>query len=475
MTNFFVFSFTVRLWIVLILGLALLSQTLAVVLTYYRSNFSRLSWFENWLELSILLELVIFALLYGQVLNGYKIGMVIPSGYEKMRIAIFIMLLLFAIIVAYLRKTPLPLIGLLAATTTLPFIERILAPVYPWIFLAVLLFFLLRSIVICIRSNQEINTHISALSVPRAIDTMHTGLLYSEEDGQIILRNNQMQDLMLLLTGSIYRNAIKFYEDLLSAQTSPKFDKVELEGQMVCLLPDQTAWMFTKAEIVLGHKKYSHISASDVSRQWALTTQLQQQNQALQDKSAMLKQTMSNLYTLCQEKEIENGKTRAHDVLGQRLSVMLRTIQDKKGVNHDLLSSLSKGLLEELKKEQNQTPPIQQVKNIQNIFSEIGVDIDFKGEFPKKEQEWDLFIDIIRESTTNAVRHGLATKIIIRIDKKEEEFHLTITNNGYIPNNPIKLGSGIKAMRKKTRALGGTLEIKQDPIFTLSVTVPGGE
>ena len=475
MINFFSFSFSSRLWIAFILGVCVSIQTLALVLTYFHSNFSRLSWFENLLELFILLEFVVIALLFGQVLNGYKIGLVIPSGYREFRIAIFIIILVLVIIISYLKKTALPFIGLLASSISLPTVEKTLANNYAWMFLATLILLLARSIIICVKNNKEIKTNISALSVPHAINTMHTGVLYSEANGQIILCNNKMQDLMILLTGSIYRNATKFYDFLASAQSNARFDKVELEGQMVCLLPDKTAWMFTRTEIPLRQEKYSHISASDVSEQWALTMQLQQQNQVLKDKSNMLKQTMTNLYTLCKEKEIEYAKTRAHDILGQRLSVMLRIIQDEKDINYELLSSLSKGLLEELTAEQNQTNSMEQVKNIQDIFTKIGVDIDFKGEFPKQDEYSDLFIDIIRESTTNAVRHGFATKVVIRMDKKGDVYHLVISNNGYTSNDSIRLGSGIKEMRRKTIALGGQLFIQQQPMFTLSVMVSGEE
>lgn len=475
MIEFLSFSLNFRLVIVLLLGVCILTQTFALVVTYYRARIGKLPFFENLLEMSILLELVVFVVLYGQLMNGYKIGLVILSGYKILRITVFLSISVLAITVSYLKKTGLPLFALLAASITLPIIERALNARYPWVFIIALVLFLLRSVVICIRSIQSIRTTISALSVVQAIDTLNTGLLYSENNGRILLSNYKMQDLMISLTGKFYRNATAFFDYLVSPPTNSKFAQVELEGQMVCLLPDNTAWMFTKSDIIFHQKKYSHISASDVSEQWALTVELQQKHQVLKDGSNMLNQTIKNLHILCREKEIEHAKTRAHDVLGQRLSVMLRTIQNERDVNYDLLRSLSKGLLKELTTEERQINPDEQLKNIQAIFKEIGVDINVEGEFPKHDGTSGLFTDIIRESTTNAVRHGLATKVDIAIQQKDNEYHLIISNNGHTSTKTIAYGGGIQTIIRKVTTLGGKLEIKQHPTFKLSVIIPGGE
>ena len=66
---------------------------------------------------------------------------------------------------------------------------------------------------------------------------------------------------------------------LISDKYKSRCEKVQLEGQLVYLLPDKTAWIFKKTDIMILNKNYIHISAADVSEHWALTAKLQDQDQ----------------------------------------------------------------------------------------------------------------------------------------------------------------------------------------------------
>jgi signal transduction histidine kinase len=232
--------------------------------------------------------------------------------------------------------------------------------------------------------------------------------------------------------------------------------------------------MFTKTEIPLLMKNYIHISAADVSENWSLTSKLQIQDQELRNKSEELKRTISNLHILSKEKEIENAKIRAHDILGQRLTVLLRMIQNEEILDYKLLTSLSKGLIDEIKAEHDEISPLEELQSIQEIFNSIGVDINFKGKLPEDEEQAGLFVDIIREGSANAVRHGFATRINIESEEIKDSYNLVISNVGHTTSDPIIPGSGIKAIRKKVEAQGGNIEITPYPQFTLSVVLPGG-
>ncbi|HZK27574.1 MAG TPA: hypothetical protein VFD00_08565, partial [Thermoclostridium sp.] len=377
MIEFFAFSWITHLSITFILGICVLTQTLALVLNLYRRSPTLITprLFENLLEVSILYEIIVFSLLHGQVINGYKNGFVAPTGYENTRILAFILVLVLLIIICVIRKSLLPLGVVPAILISLPIMESVLGSSFPLFFIAALIFFMVRSIKICVSSVIAIRTNISALSIQNAIDTLHTGVLFSEIDGYILLSNHQMQNLMLALTGRIFRNSIQFYEILVLDRYESRYKKTELDGQMVYLLPEGTAWMLTKTDITLRMKSYIHISFADVSELWALTAKLKFQDQKLRNKSEELKKTIANLHILSKEKEIEKAKMRAHDILGQRLTVLLRTIQNENELDYDLLIALSKGLLAELRAEQSEIRPYDELKSIQEIFAAIGVDI----------------------------------------------------------------------------------------------------
>lgn len=475
MIEFFKLSWGSHIFITLLLGICILAQTLALILNFYRHSITAPRIFENLFEISILIEILVFSFMYGQMVNGYKSGLIAPTGYEETRILVFTWLLLLVIIISFLNKMLLPVVVLPAIIISLPAMEHMLGANYPLLFVLALIFILGRSIKICISSGIAIKTNISALSVMRAVDTLHTGILVSEKDGNNLLSNGQIQKLMLKITGKVFRNSIQFYEALDSGQYKTKYKKTELDGKRVYLLNDGTAWMFTKTDIKFRMKNYMHISVADVSELWSLTAKLQLQDEELRQKSKDLKESIANLHIFSKEKEIENAKMRAHDILGQRLTVLLRIIQDKDNLDYELLTSLSKGLLAELKAEQNQIRPQDEIKSIQQIFAAIGVDIRFEGQLPDNGEQANLFVDIIREGSTNAVRHGLATEINIKAKSTKQSYNLTISNNGYTTTTPIVPGSGIGVMINKVNAQGGNLDIIHHPLFTLSIDLPGGD
>lgn len=475
MNNFFSLSWASHIFIAFILGICVLAQTLVLVFRFFRYGLTTTKVFENLLELFILFQIIVFSLLFGEIGNGYMNGFVLSSGYENLRIGIFLVILMLVIIILILTKKWL-YFGIIPATLiSLPIMEKILGPALPWLFIFALIFLLLRSIKICVTSIIAIRTEISALSVVHALDTMDTGVLFSESDGYTLLSNYQMQYFMTAITGKIFRNPIEFYNLLLSDQYEHNYKKAELEGQIVYILPDGSAWMLTKTDISFSMKNYIHFSVADVSQLWELTAKLQQQDKELRYKSEELKRTIANLHILSKEREINNARLRAHDVLGQGLSLLLRIIENEKDLDYDLLKSISKGLLAELKAEQGEIVAKDELKNIQQIFAAIGVDIKFDGELPDNSKQARLFVDIIREGSTNAVRHGFATEINMKSRLLDDAYNLTIDNNGHTTREPIMPGSGIKGMRKKVLEHGGNLDIIQYPRFTLSVVLPGGE
>jgi hypothetical protein len=216
MIEFYTASWVTRIFITFILGIGVLSQTLATVLNFYRHDQTTRRVFENLFEMFIVVEILIFSLLHGEVVNGYKNGILVPVGYENIRIAIFIIILILGIVVGFLNKTILPLGVITATSISLPFMEDVLGSAFPWGFVAILIFFLIRSIKVFVSSLIAIRTSISALSVIQAVNTLHTGVLFCESDGYTVLLNHQMQKLMLLITGQVFRDSLKFYKLLIS-------------------------------------------------------------------------------------------------------------------------------------------------------------------------------------------------------------------------------------------------------------------
>ncbi len=76
---------------------------------------------------------------------------------------------------------------------------------------------------------------------------------------------------------------------------------------------------------------------------------------------------------------------------------------------------------------------------------------------------------IVREAVTNAVRHGKADRIVVRLSRQDDQVVVDIEDNGVGLGEPHELreGLGLRGMRERAALLGGTLEIGRATAGTL--------
>lgn len=67
-----------------------------------------------------------------------------------------------------------------------------------------------------------------------------------------------------------------------------------------------------------------------------------------------------------------------------------------------------------------------------------------------------------QEAITNALRHGRATRIVVRLDRNRGALELAVANDGIAPAK-IDAGNGLTGMRERIAALGGTLDLVPTP------------
>ena len=413
MAEFYAWPWPAHVLLTLLLALGVLAQAAAMVLSFL----SRKRLITALPELCVLALILFCSLLYGQAVNSYETGMLAPVGFGILRIGVG---------------------------------GRALA----WFFTAAMLFLLARGIYLCLRRYREISTRISSVSIKNALDSLPSGVLFSQPDGFILLSNAQMQRLMVETTGKVQRSAQDFYG---------------LLPPGICQLSDGTAWIFTRTQLRIGKKTYFQLTATDVTDCWELTARVQRQNDQLAQKSGELRAAIANLHVLSHEQETQKAKMRAHDILGQRLSLLLRTVRDEQSLDYSLLRSLTQGLMDELRSAGAPSPG-DELDSLRRAFGSIGVEIAQEGELPRGRAKAQLFVDAVREGAANAVRHGFATRMLVQM----EETRIRIANNGPPPPVQVTEGGGLGNMRKKVEAEGGTLRVVTQPHFVLEIDVPGG-
>lgn len=82
-----------------------------------------------------------------------------------------------------------------------------------------------------------------------------------------------------------------------------------------------------------------------------------------------------------------------------------------------------------------------------------------------------------KEAITNAIRHGGASRIELLLHYSEEFVQMEVSNNGKVEHSPsppgsIDQGLGIRGMKERTQLIGGSLEIRHIPVFTVITRIP---
>lgn len=475
MLYFFEWSEHIRLLMTVLILLATVVQTLTIILNYDRRlQSNRCEQIpERVRDLLILFILFAFSLMHGHVMMAYTRTLFVPVQYYLYRIGIVISLFVLTLYICFSERSLRPLLAALPSIVLLPVIEDTSGVIYPYIFAAALVFYLFRGTYISLVQYKKIRTGLSSFSVKNAMDTLNSGILFCEKDGHILLVNECMQDLMLTLTGKVHRDGFAFYDMLPAGDADAAL--VQDQSGIICRAPDERIWMFSKSTLILERKDYTQISATDITQQWHLTGELKRQNDELNQKSDELRETIANLHLLCRRKETQAARIRAHDILGNRLSLLLRTIHSSEAIDDNVLISNVGCLFENMKRSSVPSTAKDDLASLRKTFFSIGVHIHFDGDLPDDTEISTAFAEIIHEAVTNAVRHGFATEVSVHLQSDSNGYCLDISDNGHGAPDGMIEGRGIDGMRSRVIAHNGEFIINLLPCFTISVTVPKGD
>ena len=223
----------------------------------------------------------------------------------------------------------------------------------------------------------------------------------------------------------------------------------------------------------------------------------EQENQLFEQKKELQQAqytmgTMKELYTLQERNRISRE---IHDSVGHSLStiiIQLGAISKLSEENNPQVSQMSAQLrefavkgLQEVRTVVHDLKPEQLTKQQLNVALEefiyetkqhSGVEFVFRQNKPTfqltKEQELTIFRGV-QEATTNAIRHGKATKITLLMMYLANELIVTIMDNG-VGASAISLEGGLKALEERLHEQQAQLEIKNsEQGFTVQMKLKG--
>lgn len=244
-------------------------------------------------------------------------------------------------------------------------------------------------------------------------------------------------------------------------------------GVRVGVTSDEVRYLMRHDMVALGSGSVC-ILALDITEEERLRQGAQAVNQSLEGARRRLVDSLANVEETARIEARLTMRARVHDVIGQRLSILHRCLEDgdvsDETVEH--LQVLLDDITSDLR-DPHEANPCRSLDTLVAAFGLAGVDVRVTGSLPAGRPVAAFFVNTLREACTNAVRHGQACRVWVHLDQTEELLRLRVTNDGVCPvDGKIDERGGLGGMRHAAAALGATVRVTARPHFVVSVEVP---
>lgn len=398
----------------------------------------------------------------------------------------------WGLILACISHRPVMAVELMVMAGWIPFFIELSEGFWPWIAAAGVAIMLFRSVVSVMLDCRRRAEHVTQFSLAEVVNTVPEGILCFKADGRIIVLNNAMRHLLEKLgCRSALMDAREMIQILLTDVSEAYECKRNRDGEMSEVwieAPDSTKWHLAFDSVRLGLERCRRVIATDVTELMELNDELDAANSRLALMEDDLRVSLAMVDEAAELEALAHMRMRVHDVIGQRLSILHRALED---------GNISRGSLNELREiidtimedlaMREQIDPRSDLLSIIEAFAPIGVDIKVRGSLPNCPEVADAFVHVVREAATNAVRHAHATAIKVGFDLPNDGgelnegsghrsrrmlWTLSISDNGLPLKEFDTSGSGIPGMRLAIEEVGGTLYVERAPRFTVRAVVP---
>ncbi len=290
---------------------------------------------------------------------------------------------------------------------------------------------------------------ITDFSIKKVTDECEVGILVLKGK-KVKLINNKMYEILNKL------NIKKDYVTNIIKQSIDQLDK------NYCVKVEDKYYVFVVND--------NEIITFDITEEYELHQKLNDQNRKIKENNKQILLSIDNIEELEREKNLLKLKNKYHDILGQNLSILQQYL-NRENISQENFEEI-KFMIQKMFIDIEDTEDTNtNLENLIKIHKKNGTDIVINGKFPQNKEVAKVFFEIIREATTNAIRHAGSSKVFVNIKETLEETYMIITNNGKKSNEFITENQGIKDMRRKIEKLGGMFYISTLPEFSVNISI----
>ena len=299
---------------------------------------------------------------------------------------------------------------------------------------------------------------LSPISVKESCDHLPSALCFAWENGLPCLKNLKMDELSHQLTGEALLNADVFWK--------------MVEPQPIVTLENGQTWSFVRVRLGMSGKTVYQITGTNITKEAQLKHELEKDNLRLKAMNRRLRQYGQDVQDATREKEILRAKTRVHDQIGHALLQTRQLLAGTQGDTESVCDAWRQNVRLLLGKYSDEQC-VDTFEQLTRAANAIGVTIERRGVFPAGDTDSTQLVETAaHECLTNLVRHAGGTRLEIIGKKTASGWRFSYLNDGNAPTGPIVEGSGLAALRARTEAAGGAMEVFHAPRFMLVLTLP---
>lgn len=306
------------------------------------------------------------------------------------------------------------------------------------------------------------------MAVKEVMDTLPTAVCYFDFSGTVKLCNAAMYNLFW----KIAQCDLQSFDELKEALAGcDKSTGIVRDGN-VFLFSEGKAWQYSVGEIKTADGNvYTEAVFSDVTELYEKRQELKRQSRELKKMYQELKNLSENVQEAAREQEILNMKSRLHDQMNMGVIAIRQMLRQNttSEENNAAITQFRRAI--QVLREENAYPQDDVTEFIRDA-AVSGIQVKITGILPETEEILHLLLPVMREACVNAARHADATMMYVAVEQSAGAVTLRMTNDGKQPEEEITPRGGLVDLVKVITEAGGRLELRSQPVFTLTVTLP---
>lgn len=320
---------------------------------------------------------------------------------------------------------------------------------------------------------RKFRSSLSEYSILQAVNDLEDGLVIFDKNKRLVFANQKMHELSFAIFGqSLYRFA-SFPEWIENGFCAEDVYCLPQLTHVAYYLPSGDVWQIRPLTITIDGENYSEYVASDITQQYDLRRQIEQENALLKKRQKLIANSTKTIIENNVREEQLAYKMRIHDSLGQCVTTVSHIMQDTGDIKTcaKIWAEAIAGLRtyeDTASSETGQRAFREQLR----LLEQLGCAVKCEGPTPTSPLHAQIFRDAIRTAAINAVRHANADTLFVATKTEASAFVITISDNGHAENLRMTEGGGLSSLRQKVENAGGEMKVVAEKSIRIHISLP---